>query len=59
MASDTLEKLPKDKILYTYCKVGVRSLTAGNLLAKQGDQVRVLKPGYQELLDAGFLKEKK
>jgi rhodanese-related sulfurtransferase len=56
MAGDTFEKLPKDKILYTYCKVGVRSLAAGNLLAKQGYQVRVLKPGYQDLLDAGFSK---
>jgi rhodanese-related sulfurtransferase len=56
---DTLEKLPKDKFLYTYCKVGVRSLTAGNLLAKLGYQVRVLKPGYQDLLDAGFSKETK
>jgi phage shock protein E len=50
--------LPKDKIVYTHCVVGKRSLTAANILEKQGYQVRSLKAGYKELLDAGFEKAK-
>jgi rhodanese-related sulfurtransferase len=52
-----LEKtLPKkdEKILYTFCVVGMRSKQAGKILKDQGYTVRVLKPGYEELLKAGF-----
>ena len=48
--------LPKDKILYTFCVVGKRSLTAAQILEKAGYTVRSLKPGYNELLKAGFKK---
>jgi len=51
-----LDKIPKDKVIYTFCEVGKRSLTAGRLLAKEKFIVRVLKPGYQDLLRAGFQK---
>jgi len=50
------EKLPKDKILYTHCVVGKRSLSACEILEEQGYKVRSLKPGYKELLKAGFKK---
>ena len=53
------EKLPKGKIIYTHCVVGKRSLTAGNILEKQGYDVRPLKAGYEELLQAGFKKATK
>ena len=53
------EKLPKGKIVYTHCVVGKRSLAAGNILEKLGYDVRPLKPGYEELLQAGFKKAKK
>ena len=53
------EILPKDIIVYTYCAVGYRSLRAGKLLAKHGYDVRPLKPGYDELVKAGFKSEKK
>jgi phage shock protein E len=53
------EKLPKDKILYTYCAVGYRSLRAAKILKKYGYEVRPLKPGYDELIKAGFTAEKK
>lgn len=53
------EKLPKGKIVYTHCVVGKRSVTAGNILEKQGYDVRPLKAGYEELLQAGFKKAKK
>lgn len=51
-------KLPKDKILYTHCVVGKRALTAGKILEEHGYEVRCLKPGYKELLSAGFEKAK-
>ena len=53
------EKLPKDTIVYTYCAVGYRSLRAGKILAKHKYDVRPLKPGYDELVKAGFKSEKK
>jgi rhodanese-related sulfurtransferase len=52
------ETLPKDRILYTFCVVGKRAITAGTILEKHGYEVRALKPGYQELLRAGFRKAK-
>jgi len=55
--ADALAKrLPKDRILYTHCVVGKRSLTAADILLKHGYDVRSLKPGYKELIDAGFKK---
>lgn len=53
------EKLPKDKIVYTHCAVGYRSLKAAKILKKYGYDVRALKPGYEELIKAGFNSEKK
>jgi phage shock protein E len=50
--------LPKDKIFYTRCVVGKRSLTAANILEKLGYDVQSLKPGYRELIGAGFPKDK-
>ena len=50
--------LPKDKILYTHCVVGKRAVTAGNILERLEYEVRPLKPGYKELLKAGFKKAK-
>jgi rhodanese-related sulfurtransferase len=48
--------LPKKKILYTYCMVGMRARTAAFALEKHGYTVRALKPGYEDLLKAGFKK---
>ena len=53
------EKLPKDVTIYTYCAVGFRALKAGKILEKVGLEIRPLKPGYKELLEAGFKNEKK
>ena len=53
----TLAKaLPERKVLYTFCVVGMRAKTAGYKLEQAGYQVRVLKPGYEQLLEAGFKK---
>jgi phage shock protein E len=51
------EKLEKGMIVYTYCEVGYRSLKAGAILNKLGYEIRPLKPGYQDLIKAGFKKE--
>lgn len=53
------QRIAKDRIIYTHCAVGVRSCTAADILLKYGYDVRPLKPGYQDLLDAGFEKAKK
>lgn len=52
------QTLPKEdkKILYTFCVVGMRAKEAGLVLENQGYTVRVLKPGYEELVKAGFKK---
>jgi len=50
--------LPKDKMIYTHCVVGKRALTAANILEKLGYDVQSLKPGYEELVKAGFKKAK-
>lgn len=57
--ADSSPKLKKGMIVYTHCKAGIRSVTAGEILSKQGYDVRPLKAGYQELLDAGFAPAKK
>jgi rhodanese-related sulfurtransferase len=53
-----LEILAKDAVIYTHCRSGVRSLAAGKILAEFGFNVRPLRPGYEELLEAGFKKAK-
>ena len=53
-AEDVARVVPKDKIVYLHCGSGVRSLKAADELKKLGSDVRPLKPGYKELLKAGF-----
>jgi rhodanese-related sulfurtransferase len=50
--------VPPKKIVYTFCVVGMRAKQAGAILEKLGYQVRVLKPGYEDLVKAGFKKAK-
>ena len=54
--ADLLKSLPKDKVIYTYCRGGNRALACGEILKKHGFDVRPLKSGYKELVDAGFEK---
>ena len=51
-----LKSLPKGKVIYTHCKAGGRAVTCGEILKKQGYDVRPLKPGYEDLIKAGFEK---
>lgn len=55
-ADDLAKVLPKDKDVYIYCRAGRRALLAGEILSKYGYKVRPLKPGYKDLLEAGFPK---
>jgi rhodanese-related sulfurtransferase len=48
------KKLPNKKIIYTFCVVGMRAKSAALELEKQGYTVRPLKPGYEQLVKAGF-----
>jgi len=60
ITAETLaNRLPKDQIIYTHCAVGVRSCTAADILLKHGYDVRPLKPGYKDLIAAGFKKAEK
>jgi len=51
-----LKQLPKDKVIYTHCRAGGRALDCGEILKKHGYDVRPLKPGYDDLIKAGFEK---
>jgi len=54
--AELMNKLPKDKAIYLHCRAGGRALTCGDILKKQGYDVRPLKPGYEDLIKAGFEK---
>jgi phage shock protein E len=54
--SSLLGKLPKDKVIYTHCGAGRRALACGEILKKQGYDVRPLQAGYRQLVEAGFEK---
>lgn len=53
----TLPAKQEKKILYTFCVVGMRAKAAARVLEQQGYTVRALKPGYDELIKAGFKKD--
>jgi phage shock protein E len=48
------EKLPREKVLYTFCAAGIRSVMVGEVLRDFGYDVRPLEPGYRQLIQAGF-----
>lgn len=58
LTASELKKLPKDKILYVHCVIGKRAVTAGNVFERYGYTVRPIKPGYKEMVAAGFPKAK-
>ncbi len=53
---EELQGLPKDKPLYLHCRSGKRVLTATEILIPLGYDVRPLKSGYDDLIQAGFPK---
>lgn len=48
--------IPADRIVYAHCASGKRCLDAADRLIKLGYDVRPLKAGYRDLLEAGFKK---
>jgi rhodanese-related sulfurtransferase len=55
-SEELAKKVPKDKVVYCHCAAGARALEAADILKKSGYDVRPLKPGYKDLLKAGFEK---
>jgi len=55
-AEELQSTLTKDKIIYLHCHSGGRCLEAADRLKQAGYEVRALKPGYKDLLNAGFAK---
>lgn len=60
LTADEWNKLvPKDAVVYLHCAAGGRCLKAADVLPKSSHELRPLKPGYKELLKAGFPKVEK
>lgn len=57
-AEEINKKIPKKGIIYLHCGSGVRCLTAADILKQKGYDVRPLKPGFDDLVEAGFPKAK-
>ena len=47
-------KIDKKQVVYIHCGAGVRALKACEIIKLEGYDVRALKPGFSDLLDAGF-----
>ncbi|CAN5361132.1 hypothetical protein BH11PLA2_BH11PLA2_44520 [soil metagenome] len=50
--------LPAGKVVYLHCAAGGRCLKAADLLKAARYETRPLKPGYDDLVEAGFEKAK-
>lgn len=57
ITAEQLEKLaPPGSIVYLHCAAGGRCVQAAKLLNKSGRDLRALKPGFDDLVEAGFQK---
>lgn len=56
VAEELGKQFSKDKVVYCHCRSGGRALLASEVLGRLGYDVRPLKPGYEDLLKAGFTK---
>jgi len=50
--------LPKKKIVYCHCRSGGRARAAGDILEELGYDVRPLRHGFFDLIEAGFKEAK-
>jgi rhodanese-related sulfurtransferase len=57
-AEELARLVPKDAIIYCHCASGVRCVRAAKILRQFGYDVRPLKPGFADLVRAGFPAEK-
>ena len=55
---ELVKGLDTKKIVYCHCRAGKRAISAAEILKKMGYDVRPLKQGYEELLEAGLPKSK-
>ena len=46
--------LPKESVVYCHCRAGHRALSGAEILRGLGYDARALKPGYDDLIKAGF-----
>jgi rhodanese-related sulfurtransferase len=53
-AEQLKQRLPEDKVVYTHCAAGRRSVRAAEILKEQGYDVRPITHSYDELIEAGF-----
>ncbi|HEV7282776.1 MAG TPA: rhodanese-like domain-containing protein [Pirellulaceae bacterium] len=58
LTKEEAAKLPREKIVYLHCAIGLRAASAGELLEEQGYQVRPLDVDWNALVKAGFAKAK-
>ncbi len=49
-----MRTLPADLVLYCHCAAGGRAILAGEILNNLGFQVRPVRQGYKQFLEAGF-----
>ncbi len=52
-AAKVAKLLPKDKPLYLYCQIGMRSKQAAAILVREGYDARALKQGPEEIVGGG------
>lgn len=50
------KSLPKGSVVYCHCAAGGRALPGAEALKKLGYDARPLKPGYRDLIKAGFVR---
>jgi phage shock protein E len=53
-AEEVAKVAAKDKIVYLHCGSGIRCLQAADVLKKMGYDVRPLKEGFRDLVEAGL-----
>ena len=58
LSAAELAKLPKDKVLYVHCVVGMRAMDVADVLKTHGFTVRPIDSDYKELVAGGFAKAK-
>jgi phage shock protein E len=53
-----VKSLPKGSVVYCHCAAGRRAVPGAVALKKLGYDARPLKPGYRDLLEAGFERDR-
>ncbi len=52
--ADLAKSLPRGSVVYCHCAAGGRAVLGAEALKKLGYDARPLKPGYRDLIKAGF-----